>query len=54
MLLEGVKSLKQQQRENEKFIRCLKDLVLQCAPQDFFAQCDPSLKEVWKFIKNIL
>ncbi|CAD8150836.1 unnamed protein product [Paramecium pentaurelia] len=53
-VIEGVKSLKQQFKENEKFIRCLKDLVIQCAPQDYFCQSDPSLKEVWKFIKQIL
>ncbi|CAD8153508.1 unnamed protein product [Paramecium octaurelia] len=53
-VIEGVKTLKQQFKENEKFIRCLKDLVIQCAPQDYFCQSDPSLKEVWKFIKQIL
>ncbi|CAD8071997.1 unnamed protein product [Paramecium sonneborni] len=53
-VIEGVKTLKQQFKENEKFIRCLKDLIIQCAPQDYFCQSDPSLKEVWKFIKQIL
>ncbi|CAD8062605.1 unnamed protein product [Paramecium sonneborni] len=53
-VIEGVKTLKQQYKENEKFLRCLKDLVIQCAPQDYFFQTDPSLKEVWKFIKQIL
>ncbi|CAD8068970.1 unnamed protein product [Paramecium sonneborni] len=53
-VIEGVKTLKQQYKENEKFLRCLKDLVIQCAPQDYFFQMDPSLKEVWKFIKQIL
>jgi hypothetical protein len=53
-LLEGVKTLKNQNRENQKFIACLKQLVANCAPPNFFKDNEPNLKDIWKFIKQVL
>lgn len=44
----------QENKLNGKFIKSMKELTINCAPQKYFESVEPSLKMIWKFIKKVM
>ncbi|CAK70428.1 unnamed protein product (macronuclear) [Paramecium tetraurelia] len=55
LCLIKINEQKQKVKEQNKFISCLKDLVVSCSPPDYFpADQLPNLKQIWRCIKVML
>ncbi|KAM3147312.1 hypothetical protein pb186bvf_000563 [Paramecium bursaria] len=41
-------------KEQNKFVQCLRDLILNCSPPNYFPDNRPNLKQIWRSIKIML
>ncbi|KAL4439645.1 hypothetical protein ABPG74_004047 [Tetrahymena malaccensis] len=54
LLPEKVSNLINENKQNGKFIKSMKELMMKCSPTNYFGSSEPSLKIIWKFIKKVM
>ncbi|EAS03178.2 hypothetical protein TTHERM_00535140 (macronuclear) [Tetrahymena thermophila SB210] len=54
LLPEKVSNLINENKQNGKFIKSMKELTIKCSPANYFGSSEPSLKIIWKFIKKVM
>ena len=52
--LRKIVELLDYQKRTKAFIKCMTDMVIKCAPSLYLDQSHPSLKSIWKWIKQTL
>ena len=50
----SMKDLEQYRKSTSKFVDCITDLIIECSPSNAYGGGKPSLKECWKWIKNMV
>ncbi|KAL4432079.1 hypothetical protein ABPG74_014333 [Tetrahymena malaccensis] len=53
-ILQKVKDLLEYNSNTKKFINCIIDMIQKCAPQGYFTNKKPDLKQCWNILKKIM
>ncbi|EAS03386.2 hypothetical protein TTHERM_00730350 (macronuclear) [Tetrahymena thermophila SB210] len=53
-ILQKVKEIQEYNINTKKFINCIIDMIQKCAPQGYFTNKKPDLKQCWNILKKIM
>lgn len=53
-LPQKARNLKFFNKEAGKLVDCLTDMIINCAPEGYFTNTKPTMKQIWKWLKSIL